>query len=101
MEQEERETTINWSEADDIATVETFSRKVMSRCLKLGYKIINEHRMQGKSKIIGLVFECPIRAISFRSPVKTKRVLTDEQRKNIGIRFRKHAQEGSKQELVM
>uniref|UniRef100_A0A6H1ZW91 Uncharacterized protein n=1 Tax=viral metagenome TaxID=1070528 RepID=A0A6H1ZW91_9ZZZZ len=88
MEATERETTINWSEADDIATVDTFSRKVMTRCKKLGYKIIEEHRLVGQSRIVGITFECPIRAISFRNPVKKKRVLTDEQRKTLSTRLK-------------
>lgn len=89
MQSEERETTINWSEADDVATIDTFSRKIMTRCKKMGYLIIDEHRMKDEDGIIGLTFQCPIYAVSFRSSKRQKRELTEEQRKTLAERMRR------------
>jgi len=91
MRPEERETTINWSEADETATIDTFSRKVITKCKKLGYKVLKEYKSQSTGKIIGCLFECPIFAISFRRPVR--RTLTDEQREKLRKGMKKQVKE--------
>lgn len=86
--QKERQTTINWCEARDMVTINTYSRKVMTKCKKRGYRIITEHKMM--EKIIGMTFECPIYSIRFMSPVKRERKeLSDEQKQHLMKNLRK------------
>lgn len=85
---EERETTLNYNEADNCWEVYTAVRKHMNRFDKLGWECTNiEYYPDGE--ISGKFYKVPNRAISFRSPVKKE--LTEEQRKAAIERLQKYA----------
>lgn len=86
---EERETTLNYNEADNCWEVYTAVRKHMSKFEKLGWECTNvEYYPDGE--ISGKFYKVPNRAVSFRSPVKKE--LTEEQRQAVRERFQKYVQ---------
>ena len=91
MTKEEREVVISWSEADDKISIATTSGPIMTKCNRLGYEVIRDIKA-GNGRIIGREYLCPLKSVSFRSPIRVKKVLTDEQRKGIGERFRSSQQ---------
>ena len=87
---EERETTINWSEADDKVSIMTTSGPVMTKCNRLGYEVVKKIKA-GNGRIIGREYLCPIGSISFRSlerKKRPKRIMTEEQKRVVADRFR-------------
>ena len=90
MTKEERETTINWSEADDKISIATTSGPVMTKCNRLGYEVIRDIKA-GNGRIIGREYLCPLKSISFRSSERKKRpqrIMPEEQKRVVADRFR-------------
>ncbi len=68
----ETETVIVFSNGSPTATVYTCNRRIMTNCVKRGYTLIAKDSF---SK----TFECPKRAISFRSAIpKPRKPMTEE-----------------------
>lgn len=58
LTKEERETTINFNESEDLASVEVaVGNRLYKRLMKLGKKPINEYKLAGK--VVSVVFEVP------------------------------------------
>lgn len=85
---DERETILNYNEADNCWEVYTAVRKHMNKFDKLGWECTNiEYYPDGE--ISGKFYKVPNRAIAFRSPVKKE--LTEEQKKAAIERLQKYA----------
>ena len=85
---EERETTLNYNEADNCWEVYTAVSKHINKFDKLGWECTNiEYYPDGE--VSGKFYKVPNCAISFRSPVKIKRSMTEEQRQAARERLQK------------
>ena len=86
---DERETILNYNEADNCWEVYTAVRKHMNKFEKLGWEVTNiEYYPDGE--VFGKFYKVPNRDISFRSPVK--REVTEEQRQAARERFQRYVQ---------
>jgi hypothetical protein len=74
LTKDERETIINYSDADDKASVYTCNASLKRKLKKLGYSVV-------RSDSISATFECPKRCISFRSPKPQRRKPMSEKQK--------------------
>jgi len=86
---EERETVISWSDedVDNRIFIHTTQMPMVRRLLKNPLFILDcEHKDQGFSECHGVDGYLPRSALTIRTK-KVKRVLTDEQRKEIRQRF--------------
>lgn len=80
LTREERETLVNFCEADGYYRIETSVQKHMNRFDKLGYECTRVDTYPDGS-IMCKEYKVPERAISYRSPIApSKRELTEEQR---------------------
>jgi hypothetical protein len=84
----ERETTINWNEEQDYATIDTRSLSVMRRLEKLGIEPVKVRESINSGAILGKLYHVPKKWVRLPRP-PTKRKLTDEQKKAAGERFAK------------
>ena len=92
---EEQETHVNFSRNDERAIVYTSDSTTMTKLNKLIALQSTEWKLESESKlktgeVIGRTYSCPVSLISFRSK-KISRQLTDEQRKEVGLRFKRDA----------
>lgn len=84
---EERETTISYNEADGFYTIATDVQKHIRKFDRLGYEC-TKTLLYPDGTVETKEYKVPAHAISFRSPVKLKRELTDEQRKAASERMK-------------
>lgn len=84
---EERETNILFNEKDGYWSIVTDVPKHMNKFDKLGYKCVKTIYYPDGS-VETKEYKVPAHAVSFRSPVKLKRELTDEQRKAASERMK-------------
>ena len=87
LTKQERETHLWFNEADDLWEIQTDIKVHMTRCQKLGYECTDVLRYSDGT-IESMTFKAPKHAISFRSPIKRRRELSDEQRKEIAERLK-------------
>lgn len=87
LARDERETACVYNEADGYWTVYTAVKKHMNKFDKLGWECTDvEYYPDGE--VMSKSYKVPTCAISFRSPEKKKRNLTEEQRREIAERLR-------------
>lgn len=87
LTKQERETHCWFNEADERWEIQTDIRVHMTKLKKLGFECTDILRYSDGS-IESMTFKAPKHAISFRSPIKRKRELSDEQRKEIAERLK-------------
>ena len=83
---DEQETVIQYNRNDDYMTIYTTDSTVMTKldkCLESGnYEVIEEHKLQGSSRIIGKTYKAKKKFLSFRTANRVnKRVMTEEEKK--------------------
>lgn len=89
LTREERETLVNFCEADGYYRIETSVQKHMNRFDKLGYECTRVDTYPDGS-IMCKEYKVPERAISYRSPIApSKRELTEAQKERLKEMSRK------------
>ena len=84
----ERETTINWNEQDNYATIDTRSGRVIYFLEdKLGIKPVKVRESINTGELLGKLYHVPVKWVKLPRP-PTKKNLSDEQRQKIGERFK-------------
>jgi len=73
----EQETITRYDMETKVTTIDTTIKADISRCKKLGYKIIREDKF-------GATFECQGKCVGFRSPNRKPRVKTEKVVNNFG-----------------
>lgn len=83
---DEQETVIQYNRNSDYMTIYTTDSTVMTKldkCLESGnYEVIEEHKLQGSSRVIGKTYKAKKKFLSFRTANRVnKRVMTEEEKK--------------------
>ena len=86
LTREERETYINYCEADGFYEIETSIQSHIRKFDRLNYECTDTQFYEDNS-VCSKRYRVPKFAISFKKPVKVTRELTDEQRAAIRDRF--------------
>lgn len=79
LARDERETAVTYNEADGYWEIYTAVKMHMNKFEKLGYECTHVERYED-GEIMAKFYKVPRYAVSFRSPEKIKREMTDEQR---------------------
>lgn len=86
MSPAEKETTINWSEADQEVSIFTSSKSVATYCIKQKLELRDERKNQ-KGRTIGWEFFIPAKDFCFGK--KKKMNLSPEQKQKLAERLKK------------
>lgn len=79
LTKDERETLLNYSEADGYWEIDTSVAVHVRKFNKLGYECIST-QFYPDGTVMSKTYRVPKHAISFRKPEKVKREMTEEQR---------------------
>lgn len=91
---QERETTINFNDAEIEVSIYTASQPIANRCAKLGFRLEKTEKLAGKP--CGWWFVCAKACILLRKK-PARKALTDEQKAVIAARFAKARQKPMEQ----
>ena len=87
LARDERETAVTYNEADGFWEIYTAVQKHIRKFDKLGYECTKVERYED-GEIMAKFYKIPHYAISFRSPEKVKRELSEEQRAAMSERIK-------------
>lgn len=83
---DEQETVVQFDRSGEYMTIYTTDSTVMTKldkCLESGnYEVIEEHKLQGSSRVIGKTYKAKKKFLSFRTANRVnKRVMTEEEKR--------------------
>lgn len=85
---DERETILVYNEADGFWTIYSAVQSHIRKFDKLGYEVTDVDSYQD-GNVAAKYYKVPKRAISFRSPIKVAKVMTEEQKREFAERMKK------------
>lgn len=88
LKKDERETILSYNEADGFWNIYSAVQHHIRKFDKLGYEVTDVDFYQDGT-VAAKFYKVPKNAISFRSPVKTTRVMSEEQKKAFAERMKK------------
>lgn len=88
LKKDERETILSYNEADGFWNIYSAVQHHIRKFDKLGYEVTDVDSYQDGT-VAAKFYKVPKNAISFRSPVKTTRVMSEEQKKAFAERMKK------------
>lgn len=90
MELEDKETVIDFNMAEEEANIFSCMSRIWTKCEKVGLKPYKQHK-DSRGEIYAKEYKCPQKWIKIHKPHK-KKILTDEEKKEIGERLQKSRQ---------
>lgn len=88
LKKDERETILSYNEADGFWNIYSAVQHHIRKFDKLGYEVTDVDSYQD-GNVAAKYYKVPKRAISFRSPVKATRVMSEEQKREFTERMKK------------
>lgn len=88
LKKDERETILSYNEADGFWNIYSAVQHHIRKFDKLGYEVTDVDSYQDGT-VAAKFYKVPKNAISFRSPVKATRVMTEEQKREFAERMKK------------
>lgn len=88
LKKDERETILSYNEADGFWNIYSAVQHHIRKFDKLGYEVTDVDSYQDGT-VAAKFYKVPKNAISFRSPVKATRVMSEEQKKAFAERMKK------------
>lgn len=88
LKKDERETILSYNEADGFWNIYSAVQYHIRKFDKLGYEVTDVDSYQDGT-VAAKFYKVPKRAISFRSPVKATRVMSEEQKREFTERMKK------------
>lgn len=88
LKKDERETILSYNEADGFWNIYSAVQHHIRKFDKLGYEVTDVDSYQD-GNVAAKYYKVPKKAISFRSPVKATRVMSEEQKREFTERMKK------------
>lgn len=88
LKKDERETILSYNEADGFWNIYSAVQHHIRKFDKLGYEVTDVDSYQDGT-VAAKYYKVPKRALSFRSPIKVAKVMTEEQKREFTERMKK------------